>query len=153
MFRHIPFLRKHANNVDEILENWREYKIKVPTYGAIILNEDLTHVLLAQSYWNKTSWGFPKGKVNEEEAPHLCAVREVMEETGYSIADKIDPDQYSEVVINEQVSRLFFIPGIFFICSNVSTLVSLINEHAHYKKISDFSSLLALIRACSINYL
>jgi len=98
--------------VDEILENWREYKIKVPTYGAIILNEDLTHVLLAQSYWNKTSWGFPKGKVNEEEAPHLCAVREVMEETGYSIADKIDPDQYSEVVINEQVSRLFFIPGV-----------------------------------------
>jgi len=112
MFRHIPFLRKHANNVDEILENWRQYKITVPTYGAIILNEDLTQVLLVQSYWNKTSWGFPKGKVNEEEAPHLCAVREVLEETGYSIADKIDPDQYSEVVINEQVSRLFFIPGV-----------------------------------------
>ena len=64
-----------------------------------------------------------KGKVNEEEAPHLCAVREVMEETGYSIADKIDPDQYSEVVINEQVSRLFFIPGIFSICSNESNCV------------------------------
>jgi len=112
MFRHIPFLRKHANEVDEILENWRQYKISVPTYGAIMLNEDLTQVVLVQSYWNKTSWGFPKGKVNEEEEGHLCAVREVMEETGYSIAGKIDPDQFSEVVINDQVSRLFFIPGV-----------------------------------------
>ena len=73
MFRHIPFLRKHANEVDEILENWRQYKISVPTYGAIMLNEDLTQVVLVQSYWNKTSWGFPKGKVNEEEEGHLCA--------------------------------------------------------------------------------
>ena len=35
---------------------------------------------------------------------------------------------------------------------HLPTLVSLINEHAHCKKISDFSSLLALIRACLINY-
>ena len=33
--------------------------------------------LLAQGFWTKSSWGFPKGKVNEEEAPHNCAVREV----------------------------------------------------------------------------
>lgn len=25
----------------------------------------------------KSGWGFPKGKVNEDEAPHDCAVREV----------------------------------------------------------------------------
>lgn len=112
MFRHIPFLRRHANDVETILENWRQYKISVPTYGAIMLNEDLTQVVLVQSYWNKTSWGFPKGKVNEQEAPHLCAIREVYEETGYSIQDKIDPDQYSEMVLNDQVSRLFFIPGV-----------------------------------------
>ena len=62
MFNHIPFLRVHANHVEQILENWRQYKISVPTYGAVILNEDLTHVVLVQSYWNKTSWGFPKGK-------------------------------------------------------------------------------------------
>ena len=75
MFRHIPFLRKYVDQVDQIIEDWRQYKISVPTYGAIILNEDLTKVVLVQSYWNKTSWGFPKGKVNEEEPPHLCAVR------------------------------------------------------------------------------
>lgn len=49
----------------------------MPTYGAIILNEDLSHVLLVQSFLTKASWGFPKGKVNEEEEPWLCACREV----------------------------------------------------------------------------
>ena len=112
MWGHIPFLKRHGDDVDQILENWKQYKMAVPTYGAIMLNEDLTQVVLVQSYWNKTSWGFPKGKVNEFEAPHLCAVREVMEETGYSIADKIDPEAYSTQIINDQECVLFFIPGV-----------------------------------------
>ena len=119
MFRHIPFLRKHESSVHVILEEWRQYKISVPTYGAIILNEDLTQVLLVQSYWNKNSWGFPKGKVNEDELPDHCAIREVLEETSYSIADIIDPEQYSECTVNEQLIRLYFIPGkylsLFFV--------------------------------------
>lgn len=32
-----------------------------------------------QGYLAKSGWGFPKGKVNEEEAPHDCAVREVVQ--------------------------------------------------------------------------
>lgn len=32
-----------------------------------------------QGYLAKSGWGFPKGKVNEDEAPHDCAVREVNE--------------------------------------------------------------------------
>ena len=38
-----------------------------------MLNEEMTHVVLAESYWRKNSWGFPKGKVNEDEAAHRCA--------------------------------------------------------------------------------
>jgi len=34
-------------------------------------------VLLVQGYLAKSGWGFPKGKVNKEEAPHDCAAREV----------------------------------------------------------------------------
>lgn len=64
--------------MDEILDNWRQYKQSVPTYGAIILDSDLSHVLLVQSYWTKASWGFPKGKVNEDEEPWTCAAREVI---------------------------------------------------------------------------
>jgi hypothetical protein len=30
--------------VENILDDWRDYKLSVPTYGAIILNEDLSKV-------------------------------------------------------------------------------------------------------------
>ena len=104
--------RIHADNVDQVLEDWRDYKLAVPTYGAIILNQDLTKVLLVQGYWSRTSWGFPKGKVNEDEAPHLCAVREVYEETGYDIAQRINPKDYLSQVINDQTSWLYLIHGV-----------------------------------------
>lgn len=114
MFRHIPFLRPHSGKEElaKIYADWKKYKLAVPTYGAIMLNDDLTHVVLAQSYWHKKSWGFPKGKVNEEEAAHRCAVREVYEETGYSIAEKIDPNMYITKTINDQECGLFLIPGV-----------------------------------------
>ena len=104
--------RVHADNVDQVLEDWRDYKLAVPTYGAIILNQDLTKVLLVQGYWSRTSWGFPKGKVNEEEPPHLCAVREVYEETGYDISQRINPKDYLSQVINDQTSWLYLIHGV-----------------------------------------
>lgn len=69
-------------------------------------------MLLVQSYWAKSSWGFPKGKVNEDEDPAHCAIREVLEETGFDITSYIDPDLYFESVINEQLVRLYVITGI-----------------------------------------
>lgn len=75
--QHIPFLSLHAKNLDNILQEWKQYKMSVPTYGAILMTSDLKHVLLVQSYWAKSSWGFPKGKVNENENPLHCAIREV----------------------------------------------------------------------------
>lgn len=112
IFQHIPLLTPHTKNLDVVLEQWREYKQSVPTYGAILLNEDLTQVLLVQSYWAKSSWGFPKGKVNEEEDPSHCAVREVLEETGFDISKLIDKNEFIESVINDQVVRLYIISGI-----------------------------------------
>lgn len=76
-FQHIPFLSIHVKNMDDILAEWKQYKMTVPTYGAILLTSDLKHALLVQSYWAKSSWGFPKGKVNENEGPLHCAIREV----------------------------------------------------------------------------
>lgn len=64
--------------MDKILEDWKNYKLAVPTYGAILISEDLNFCLLVQSYFAKSSWGFPKGKVNENEDPVHCATREVM---------------------------------------------------------------------------
>lgn len=73
--QHIPFLKKYEADIDSIYNKWREYKQLVPTFGAILMDETLSNILLVQSYM--ASWGFPKGKVNQEEDPVDCAVREV----------------------------------------------------------------------------
>uniref|UniRef100_A0A8C3VGM5 m7GpppN-mRNA hydrolase n=1 Tax=Catagonus wagneri TaxID=51154 RepID=A0A8C3VGM5_9CETA len=112
VFNHCPFLLPHGEDVEKILDEWKEYKMGVPTYGAIILDETLENVLLVQGYLAKSGWGFPKGKVNKEEAPHDCAAREVFEETGFDIKDYICKDDYIELRINDQLARLYIIPGI-----------------------------------------
>ena len=35
---------KKCFQVEDVLDDWRDYKLSVPTYGAIILNEDLSKV-------------------------------------------------------------------------------------------------------------
>lgn len=112
VFQHLPFLQPHYPRLQEILNEWREYKQSVPTYGAAILSENNTHVLLVQSYWAKSSWGFPKGKVNEDEDPAHCAIREVYEETGFDLTNYIDPEFYLEANINDQHVRLYVIQGV-----------------------------------------
>ncbi|KAK6643863.1 hypothetical protein RUM43_000126 [Polyplax serrata] len=112
IFEHIPFLTPLLKNLDKIIDDWRMYKSSVPTYGAIVLNEDLTKVLLVQSYFAKSSWGFPKGKVNELEIPHNCAVREVFEETGLDISKMIDENDFIEANVNEQTIRLYVVSGV-----------------------------------------
>uniref|UniRef100_A0A8B9HMN3 m7GpppN-mRNA hydrolase n=1 Tax=Astyanax mexicanus TaxID=7994 RepID=A0A8B9HMN3_ASTMX len=112
LFNHCPFLLPHGEDVQKVLEQWKEYKMGVPTYGAIILDETLDNALLVQGYLAKSGWGFPKGKVNEDEAPHDCAVREVLEETGFDIRDRICKDTYIEQKITDQLARLYIIPGV-----------------------------------------
>ncbi|KAF4529312.1 hypothetical protein B566_EDAN011406 [Ephemera danica] len=112
IFNHLPFLRCHVNNVQAVLDSFREYKMAVPTYGAIILDEDLTHVLLVQGFYAKSSWGFPKGKVNETESPMYCAIREVKEETGFDITPLADENEFVESNINDQNVRLYLVPGV-----------------------------------------
>lgn len=63
MFYHCPYLSSAGYDVDAVIEQWRQYKSAVPTYGAILLNEKLNRVLLVQGFFAKSSWGFPKGKV------------------------------------------------------------------------------------------
>lgn len=119
--------------------------------------------LLVQGYWSKSNWGFPKGKVNEDEGPAVCAIREVRshfewcvndhqfrpnlcmiffgsscflisylpffsilyprlfeylwilqvyEETGFDISTYLTPENFLEFKLNEQISRLYIIPGV-----------------------------------------
>lgn len=44
LFKNCPNLIPHSNDVDTILESWREYKMMVPTYGAILLDSSYKQV-------------------------------------------------------------------------------------------------------------
>lgn len=89
-----------------------EYQHTVQLFSMKHLKMWVCNVLLVQGYLAKSGWGFPKGKVNKEEAPHDCAAREVFEETGFDIKDHICKDDYIELRINDQLARLYIIPGI-----------------------------------------
>ena len=42
--------RPYVDSLDEVLEDWKSYKMAVPTYGAIILNPKLTKVRACQEF-------------------------------------------------------------------------------------------------------
>lgn len=113
IFEHIPFLNHHVPNLNVILEEWKLYKMSVPTYGTILLTSDMQQCLLVQSFFAKNSWSFPKGKVNENEDPVKCAIREVYEETGFDCSHLINPNDFVEgQTSNYQYSRLYIVKNV-----------------------------------------
>ncbi|KAI8068489.1 Dcp2, box A domain-containing protein [Gongronella butleri] len=91
--------------------DFMKYKKCIPVCGAIIINEAKNKCLMVLD-WNRTNWGFPKGKINQDEEKHDCAVREVYEETGFDVSPYLNKDQYSEIQVGEQIIRLYFIVGV-----------------------------------------
>lgn len=53
-----------------------KYKSKVPVCGAILVSEGWDKVLMVRG-WKGSTWGWPKGKINQNEEKHVCAAREV----------------------------------------------------------------------------
>lgn len=87
--------------------------MSVPTYGTILLTPDMKHCLLVQSFFAKNSWSFPKGKVNENEDPVKCAIREVYEETGFDCGHLINPIDFVEgQTSNYQYTRLYIVKNV-----------------------------------------
>ncbi|TFK30433.1 DCP2-domain-containing protein [Coprinopsis marcescibilis] len=110
MFTTCPVLQ-HWNH-EEAFDTFMRYKTQVPVCGAIMLNETWDKCVLVKGWKSSSGWGFPKGKINEVEGKSLCAIREVLEETGYNLAGKINPDHYIEIVNNGQTVTLFIVPGV-----------------------------------------
>eukprot|EP00897_Mesotaenium_endlicherianum_P009959 jgi/Mesen1/8992/ME000056S08401 len=112
MFQKCAALRPYLQHVDDIYKDFTTYKTGVPVTGAIILSEDLQKCLLVKGWKAGSSWGFPRGKKNKDEEDHLCAIREVQEETGLDIAPYLRPEDSIELTIGRQRSRLFIIPSL-----------------------------------------
>ncbi|GAA5970244.1 hypothetical protein JCM3765_000971 [Sporobolomyces pararoseus] len=128
MFRSCPLLHDLLPNHSKIWNSFMAYKERVPVCGAIIISEYWDKVLLVKGWTKGSSWSFPRGKINKEEPEAMCAVREVLEETGFDMTDYFHPSQfqpghvedegseripyYVELVIKEQKIRLYFIPGV-----------------------------------------
>lgn len=70
--------------------------------------------ILVKGWGKSASWTFPKGKINQHEDQRDCALREVLEETGYDASALLPKDSkdYLEHRDNEQRCRLYIVPGV-----------------------------------------
>ncbi|KAK6533481.1 mRNA-decapping enzyme subunit 2 [Orbilia ellipsospora] len=93
IFAHNPMLSKWGMHQDAYRE-FMEYKHRVPVRGGILLNTQMDKVILVKGWKAGASWAFPRGKINKDEADHICAVREVLEETGFDCSELIDPSAF-----------------------------------------------------------
>lgn len=61
---------------------------KVVSCGACVYRHlgGVTEVLLVKPFKNRPAWGIPKGHVNPGETIEACALREVLEETGFLVS-------------------------------------------------------------------
>jgi mRNA-decapping enzyme subunit 2 len=98
----------------EFMKSFIEYKSQIPVYGCIMLNPQLDKLVLVQN-WKKTSWSFPRGKINEGESPARCAVREVYEECGCDICDLgFIPENLQSIscTVGQHRVELFIVAGV-----------------------------------------
>lgn len=76
-------------DIDKSLKIFMEYKYSVPVYGALIFNDKMDYVLLNKGCSRKSQFLFPRGKKCYNETEAQTAIREVYEEIGYDITNKI----------------------------------------------------------------
>ncbi|PFH54466.1 hypothetical protein AMATHDRAFT_134154 [Amanita thiersii Skay4041] len=112
LFHACPLLHQWSHDHEQAFNTFMQYKTRVPVCGAIMLNDTWEKCVLVKGWKSSSGWGFPKGKINEDEPPPTCAVREVLEETGYNLAGKINADDVIELSIREQKISLFIVPGV-----------------------------------------
>ncbi|KAG6813799.1 hypothetical protein H0H92_007211 [Tricholoma furcatifolium] len=112
LFKECPLLERWSDNHEMVYNTFMEYKTKVPVCGAIMLNDSWDKCVLVKGWKSSSGWGFPKGKINQTEPPANCAIREVLEETGYNLAGQLNPNHVIETNIRDQKITLFIVPGV-----------------------------------------
>ncbi|KAK0478364.1 Dcp2, box A domain-containing protein [Armillaria novae-zelandiae] len=112
LFKACPLLHQWSHDHEQAFNTFMQYKTRVPVCGAIMLNETWEKCVLVKGWKASSGWGFPKGKINESEPQTTCAIREVLEETGYNLAGQVNPDDVIEMTIKEQKIAMYIVPGV-----------------------------------------
>lgn len=113
VFEHCPLLSDYSKAHSKMaFEQFIQYKKRIPVRGAILLNPSMDKVVLVKGWKKSANWGFPRGKVNKDEAPLDCAIRELLEETGFDLrrAGLVPQNgrvKHIEIEIKEQQIRLY----------------------------------------------
>ncbi|KAJ8522582.1 hypothetical protein ONZ45_g873 [Pleurotus djamor] len=112
LFHACPLLHRWRETHEDVFNQFMAYKTRVPVCGAIMLNHTMDKCVLVKGWKASSGWGFPKGKINQSEPPVDCAVREVLEETGYDLSSQIVADDVLTVNIKDQIIYLYIVSGI-----------------------------------------
>ncbi|KAL8166840.1 hypothetical protein V2J09_008339 [Rumex salicifolius] len=111
LFNHCDVLKPYVPHIDDIFKDFTSYKVRVPVTGAIILDQSFERCILVKG-WKGTSWSFPRGKKNKDEEDHACAIREVLEETGFDVSELLKKEDYVEAIFGQQRVRLYIVAGV-----------------------------------------
>lgn len=111
MFHSCEPLVPYVAYVHKIVDDFEAYKSQIPVVGAVILNQNLKKCLLVKCS-RSGRWSFPLGKRGYDEHDHQCAIREVLEKTGFDISGLLDLQDYIEVTIGEERVRFYVIFGV-----------------------------------------
>lgn len=88
----ISIMMAHNNiklNVAKALQQFIKYRQSIKVYGAVLFNPTMDKILVVKEDRKIKNYGLPKGKKSKNENGIDCAIREVYEETGYNIENKI----------------------------------------------------------------
>ena len=74
-------------DLDSIEESFFKHFSIIQAAGGLVSNEKNELLII----YRRGKWDLPKGKIDEEETPEQCAVREVAEETGLTGINLLSP--------------------------------------------------------------
>lgn len=114
-FSHSEILKTQISGINNLYNEFKLYLSAVPVCGGILLsknNNNETVILMVQSYGKKSTWGFPRGKVDANETHIQCAIREIYEEIGYDCKSKINNNYYIDAVSKGKYIKLFIMENI-----------------------------------------
>mmetsp|Transcript_671 Transcript_671/g.2243 ORF Transcript_671/g.2243 Transcript_671/m.2243 type:complete len:403 (+) Transcript_671:51-1259(+) len=112
LFAHTPLLQPYKGQVNNLFEQFRQYRQEVPKCGAALLNPNMTRVLLVLGWGSKGRWSFPKGKLGKDETELECAIREVEEETSYNFAAQGREGDYMDAFMQNVKTRIFIVQNV-----------------------------------------